>query len=153
MEIDVLTGLETKLLQMSKVITDYKDGRFRNMSTGDKEGYTELRETFPEHEDLVFKYVNKVYYLFKDGKLKHVPLPPFIVFPMYTPTTVGWRMGAGESYSEIWHQMVKPLSETEKKEYCGKYDYPAWWVDAARCGEFTHCRYYHLPWRNKSGQK
>lgn len=65
---------------------------------------------------------NKDYHdiVFKDYR----PLPPWIVFPHYPVNSLGWRMGMGERYGEVYIRYYSTLSETEQKEEVEKYPYP-----------------------------
>lgn len=133
--------LEKKLIQDYIEITNYENGRFRNLYGNDNDGYHALREAFPFHEETVKQYF--------DLLSKHsitfpsIPLPPFIVFPMYAPTSLGWRMGIGQEYAEYWHMIIKASSEEEIRFYCEQFDYPSWWMN-----EKFPSRYQGLPWKN-----
>ena len=144
-----LEQLEKELLNLYEAITTYNNGQFLNLSGDDNEKWNELKTVFPSHAKLVCKYTSKVYKLSQNNKLNHIPLPPFIVFPMYSPTTIGWRMGTGEGYEADWMKRIKALSDEELSEYCSQYDYPMWWVEGNPYKDFFNPRYYEMPWRNK----
>lgn len=58
--------------------------------------------------------------VFKDYR----PLPHWIVFPHYPCNSLGWRMGLGESYGEVYGKYYSTLSEAEQKEEAEKYPEP-----------------------------
>ena len=141
--------LEQELLNLHEAITTYNNGQFLNLSKDDYEKWDELKTVFPSHRELVNKYTSKVHKLLKKNKLNHIPLPPFIVFPMYSPVTIGWRMGTGEDYESDWMKVIKNLSKEELTEYCSQYNYPMWWVEYNPYKDFCGTRYYDMPWKNK----
>lgn len=137
--------IESKLIKLCEIICSYDNGRLRNLSVHDSEGYNILKEHFFEYEHTVNKYIS----LISHNKINHVPLPPFIVFPTYSSVTLGWRMGAGEEYEEFWMKKIQNLSQEELIEYCKKFDYPEWWIKDFPFKETTlKPRYYKLPWKN-----
>ena len=137
--------LEAQLLNSYNAISTYQNGRFINMSANDTEGYNELKQNFPLHEDHVREYVLLIRKLtMEDRMFKHIPLPPFIVFPMYSPTTIGWRMGAGEEYADCFYKSIKKLSQKEILNYCKNFNYPQWWMNK----DFPS-RYQNMPWKNR----
>lgn len=139
-----LSKLEKQILDFYEPITSYGNGRFRNLSGGDDEGHKEFRKEFPTYWKLVSKYISLLHQI-KDEN--YIPLPPFIVFPTYSVSTIGWRMGDGEGYEGNWEDAIRSLSENKKKAYCNKYDYPMWWLDSSLSG-LCPLRYQNLPWRN-----
>lgn len=141
--------LEQELLNLYEAIITYNNGQFLNLSRDDYEKWDELKTVFPSHRELVYKYTSKVHKLLKKNKLNHIPLPPFIVFPMYSPVTIGWRMGTGEGYELEWMKVIKNLSKEELTEYCSHYDYPMWWVEYNPYKDICGTRYYDMPWKNK----
>lgn len=134
-----IIDIEAKVISLYSEITSYKDGAFRNMSyNGENE--KAFNEAFPEYNTVLNEYMS----LIRKRTEDHIPLPPFIVFPTYTPVTMGWRMGYGEDYAYIWTEAVKALNKPDGlEEYCLKYDYPVWWAEGYRCP-----RYFNLPWKN-----
>lgn len=56
----------------------------------------------------------------------HMP-PPWLVFPEYSPSTIGWRMGVGESYMMKWRLEYDKFGSEEKKKYKKKYPAPLYW--------------------------
>lgn len=54
-------------------------------------------------------------------------LPPWIVFPHYSRHTIGWRMGIGESYKEIWGSYLRCLDGNNREKYKTKYPQPDYW--------------------------
>ena len=54
-----------------------------------------------------------------------VDIPPlWIVFPTYTATTIGWKMGLGEQYEWIYLEMLARKSSEEYEEYKSRYPAP-----------------------------
>lgn len=53
--------------------------------------------------------------------------PPWLVFPHYNPSSVGWRMGVGESYMIRWHLEYARFDGQKKKSYKKKYPVPLYW--------------------------
>ena len=53
-------------------------------------------------------------------------LPPWIVFPLYDSVTIGWRMGTGEVYMEIFLSFVDSLTDEQKKAYAETYPMPSY---------------------------
>ena len=51
-------------------------------------------------------------------------LPLWLVFPTYSATTMGWRMGIGEQYQDIYLRMIETLSAEELASYKSKYPVP-----------------------------
>ncbi len=51
-------------------------------------------------------------------------LPLWIVFPHYPATTLGWRMGAGEAYEEVYYRMMKSKDQQARTAYKVKYPAP-----------------------------
>ncbi len=48
-------------------------------------------------------------------------LPPWIVFPYYPVATLGWRMGLGADYKDLFDVYFRNLSETAKLNFLRKY--------------------------------
>ena len=55
-------------------------------------------------------------------------LPLWIVFPHYTATTIGWRMGLGEDYEEVYYRMMKSKDQQARTAYKVKYPVPPYMV-------------------------
>ncbi len=51
-------------------------------------------------------------------------LPHWVVFPHYPATTIGWRMGAGEEYADLYYEYCMHLSDEELKSNIAQYPYP-----------------------------
>ena len=51
-------------------------------------------------------------------------LPPWIAFPLYSVRTIGWRMGCGEEYKNIFSCFLSSLTEEQRKEYEETYPEP-----------------------------
>lgn len=51
-------------------------------------------------------------------------LPLWIVFPIYSAVTIGWRMGLGEEYEIIYNKMLKGMTTNERTAYKSKYPAP-----------------------------
>lgn len=134
-----IIDIEAKLIRLYSEITSYKDGVFRNMSYNE-ENIKAFNDAFPEYNTVLNEYMS----LIRKRTEDHIPLPPFIVFPTYTPVTMGWRMGYGEDYEDIWTKAVLPLTKNDELEkYYSQYDYPKWWAEG-----YQHPRYLKLPWKN-----
>ena len=61
-------------------------------------------------------------------------LPLWIVFPTYSATTIGWRMGLGEQYEYIYLKMLARKSKEEFDLYMSRYPAPEYMS--------LRCRYY-----------
>jgi hypothetical protein len=53
--------------------------------------------------------------------------PPWHVFPTYSPTEMGWRMGAGEDYLDNWEKEYQEMSAQGRKAYRRQYPAPLYW--------------------------
>lgn len=51
-------------------------------------------------------------------------LPPWIIFPIYNASAIGWRMGTGETYVYFYINFLKSLSEEEFEKYNITYIQP-----------------------------
>ena len=51
-------------------------------------------------------------------------LPPWIVFPLYSVRTLGWRMGSGEEYRDIFSYFLNSLTDEQCEEYDKAYPEP-----------------------------
>lgn len=51
-------------------------------------------------------------------------LSPWIVFPLYNSSTIGWRMGLGEEYIYFYTNFIRSLSEEEFRKYDANYKQP-----------------------------
>lgn len=56
-------------------------------------------------------------------------LPPWLVFPLYDPLSMGWRMGIGEDYMGEYRDFLKSLSEDEYEAYSKVYPCPDYMSD------------------------
>lgn len=56
----------------------------------------------------------------------HLP-PPWKVFPSYPPTSMGWRMGTGETYMAYWQCVLAELSDDARADYRRKHRAPLYW--------------------------
>ena len=54
-------------------------------------------------------------------------LPRWIVFPLYSKTALGWRMGIGEDYAELMWRWHNTLTEEAFNTYQEKYPAPRYW--------------------------
>lgn len=140
-----MTELESKLVKLSEEILSYQDGYFKNMAGDNEDGWQTLDREFPEYKNLVKEYVDIT--CIQGGDTSGIPLPPFVVFPMYSSTTIGWRMGVGEQYEGVWMNVMKKLSDSELIDYCSKFEYPTWWIEANPYKEFVPPRYLFFPWK------
>ncbi len=56
-------------------------------------------------------------HIFDLEKLKgHTLLPQWIVFPLYSRTSLGWRMGIGEAYLALYHRFSMERAKEEGRE-------------------------------------
>lgn len=147
-----MIALEEELVSLSKQIVSYKDGRLTNIVGSDNEGWKELNSAFPSHGETTREYVHLLYELRNHEELfaDHIPLPPFIVFPEYSPVSLGWRMGAGEDYLEYWGGIIRNLPKERLEEYCSRYDFPSRWMPDLPCGKIPASRapFAEMPWHN-----
>ncbi|MEP1422373.1 MAG: hypothetical protein ABJK59_11440 [Erythrobacter sp.] len=60
-------------------------------------------------------------------------LPPWLVFPDYGRSSMGWRMGNGEDYWIEFPKWFRALTPTQRSDYRDAYRAPDGWED-----------YYHL---------
>ena len=63
------------------------------------------------------------------GEIEFLPfkepiLPHWIVFPHYPATTMGWRMGTGETYADLYYEYCMQLNDEELKSNITQYPYP-----------------------------
>lgn len=138
--------LEKELIDLYEPIVTYNNGQFQNLSGSDDEKRNELSTVFPSYKELAYNYVSEIHKLLENDELEHIPLPPFVVFPTYSSTTIGWRMGLGEIYESDWMQVIRTLSNEELMEYCSHYIYPMWWVMDNQYKDIVNPRYYKMPW-------
>ena len=59
-------------------------------------------------------------------------LPPWIVFPNLSATSLGWRMGLPETYLTVYDHMIREMSADEFKEYKAQYPAPQYMCIRAR---------------------
>ena len=48
-------------------------------------------------------------------------LPPWIKYPGMPRFSIGWRMGNGESYNDMWNEWIQHLDQGQKIAYFRKY--------------------------------
>ena len=89
----------------------------------------EVVEDIQENRKLLGKYASKMdkkynSQLSKGKKIQEQLLPPWVVFPLYDSRSLGWRMGAGESYSLLFSMFFMSLSPEEKDDYKKKHPLP-----------------------------
>ena len=170
---DKIEVLEKELLRLYNPVVTHENGRLRNLANNDSEGWNELSRAFPSLSKTSTDYTHLWYSVFTIGltgspntlylmrqrihtmygqskKKQNIPLPPFIVFPSYSPSSIGWRMGSGEDYLMFWNEIMRVLPESEREEYCSRFDYPSWWTASGNPSVFCPAMFYDLPWRNKS---
>ncbi len=51
-------------------------------------------------------------------------LPPWVVFPLYTASCMGWRMGNGAKYQDVYVKFILSLTEEEFERYNKTYPVP-----------------------------
>lgn len=54
-------------------------------------------------------------------------LPRWVVFPLYSRSTIGWRMGPGADYADLMISYADSLTDEERKKYIAKYPVPDYW--------------------------
>lgn len=57
--------------------------------------------------------------------------PPWVAFPTYERYTIGWRMGAGESYLCLWHVFLEGLAQDRETRLAFLKRHPAAPIDWA----------------------
>ena len=48
-------------------------------------------------------------------------LPPWLAYPGYSSTTIGWRQGTGELYKRTWSSWYTKLGANERQAYIDRY--------------------------------
>ena len=80
-----------------------------------------------ENQSKLSEYAHDIcnkYCLMEIGASMEEILPPWIVFPFYPAQTIGWRMGLGESYADVFTVFLRTLPDVKKVEYMNKYPTP-----------------------------
>ena len=58
-------------------------------------------------------------------------IPPFAKYPDIKHRSIGWRMGAGETYASLfwdwWQKQDSPIRTTVTKKYPEPTDWPDYW--------------------------
>lgn len=104
-----LSNEDLKKVQKSlKILLDYADKMCHkymkySMIKNEDGSYTSKRKLLPFEEPI---------------------LPHWVVFPHYPATTIGWRMGAGEEYADLYYEYCMHLSDEELKSNIMEYPYP-----------------------------
>jgi len=86
----------------------------------------EEKEKIETYQKELITYANLVinsYYDYRTANIIEI-LPLWLVFPTYSATTIGWRMGAGEIYEEIYATFLNNLNKKEFALYKAKYPAP-----------------------------
>ena len=131
-----------KILENS-LLEQYRKIPFENSSVEDR--IEEYKNICSKYSKMYDKYIT---YICKHREPDtYIPLPPFIVFPAYSPMTLGWRMGEGEKYEYCWLQKIEALSDEQLSTCCNQYDYPAWWLNF-KMPKNCSPRYHNYPWSN-----
>jgi len=81
------------------------------------------------------------------GKKKYMA-PEWIMYPEISESSIGWRMGYGESYRYDLYDWLETLSEEEKREYKEKFPKPIMW-NMMQYTEFQYHDYYIRKWKTK----
>lgn len=87
----------------------------------------ELVEKLREYYDAIYTvryYTSKGKFNLYGTPFVHEVLPPWIVFPHYGAMSLGWRMGAGEEYMEIYISYINSLSDERYEAYTNTYPVP-----------------------------
>ncbi|MBR1892686.1 MAG: hypothetical protein IJ815_04050, partial [Lachnospiraceae bacterium] len=85
-----------------------------------------VKSTVKSYQKDLMSYADmviKVYYSKPCSDMVDV-LPLWIVFPTYSLTAIGWRMGLGEDYERIYREMLAKKSSEEYEEYKSRYPVP-----------------------------
>jgi len=53
--------------------------------------------------------------------------PMWVEYPLLSRTSMGWRMGAGEDYSGIFHEWYRSQTHEKRQEYCKLNPEPEGW--------------------------
>ena len=69
-------------------------------------------------------YTPKGKFILNGNDFKYEVLPPWIVFPHYSAMSMGWRMGDGEEYMEIYIGYINSLSDEQYEAYTNKFPTP-----------------------------
>lgn len=72
--------------------------------------------------DMISKYWPKV--LTEPTEFEDPILPPFVIFPMFTKSTIYWRIGIGESYRALFQCYVAQLGKDELYNYIKAWPAP-----------------------------
>lgn len=146
--------IERQLIEINNDVRTYRDGILLNLKVSNEGTWAEYKRRYPRHSLLVKKYVKIVE---QDKSGNYIPLPPFIVFPHYALTTMGWRQGIGELYEDIWKSRIEQADKETVTLFCGRFDYPTNWLDEIKAYEKidSECpgRYLGYPWKNMIDSK
>lgn len=63
-------------------------------------------------------------FAYEKVKTPEMILPLWLVFPTYSATTIGWRMGAGESYEICYNTMLECMDCETRQAYMQKFPAP-----------------------------
>lgn len=72
----------------------------------------------------VWYYTPKGKFNLNGNDFMYEVLPPWIVFPHYSAMSMGWRMGDGEEYMEIYIGYINSLSGEQYEAYTNKFPTP-----------------------------
>lgn len=106
---------------------DYLSSDNWDLSEEEKSEIHELLEKLNEYYDAIYivrYYTPKGKFILNGNEFKYEVLPPWIVFPQYTAMSLGWRMGSGEEYMEIYLSYIDTLSDEQYEAYTNKYPTP-----------------------------
>lgn len=80
------------------------------------------------HAILMFPYNVKEWFrlqrMIQTGKQME---PPWIAFPGISNGSIGWRMGAGETFLMTWDRWYRKISKEERKRYQDNHPEPESW--------------------------
>lgn len=97
-----------KVQKSLEILSDYADKMCHR--------YTRYSNTKDENDVYTF---GKEFLPFEEPILPH-----WVVFPHYPATTIGWRMGMGEEYAELYYVYCMKLNDEELKSNIMQYPYP-----------------------------
>ena len=71
-------------------------------------------------------YASLVISCYKKVQTPEPMLPLWLVFPTYSATSLGWRMGMGESYEFCYNKMLNCMDDEARQAYMQKFPAPAY---------------------------
>ncbi len=75
---------------------------------------------------------------------KHMP-PPWMKYPSIPLGSIGWRMGFGEAYLDVYHQWISSLTSAQKDEHKRLFPEPTCW-HLIESKLLRHGAFWVYPW-------